>query len=132
MHLLDRDTSAWFGPSGSAVFMDELKLVMEEGLMKQAKDSFEPEWFPPAFRELANARWAEYSLYRELTPESGQAERGTLFWEFTKRICTLCCATPSPVSFDIVRFQIGELHILTVESLLKEMRSRGSVRAGPR
>ena len=41
---------------------------------------------PERFAEVLSDRIAEYSGYAKWVPEKGESSRGTLFWEFTKRV----------------------------------------------
>lgn len=79
LHLLDRTAFERFGPFKRRVFMDAIL----EGLSETS---------PPVglqrntFLDLWNERQKEYSAFPKLYPENAESWKGTLCWEFAKRM----------------------------------------------
>lgn len=79
LHLLDRTAFEFLGPFKRRVFMDAVLEGVSEisppaGLQRES------------FRALWNTRQSEYSAYSKLYPENEEPWKGTLCWEFAKRI----------------------------------------------
>jgi len=79
LHLLDRTAFERFGPLRRPVFID----AVLEGISATS---------PPLglerndFQDLWNARQEEYSAFAKLYPKDAESLKGTLCWEFAKRM----------------------------------------------
>ena len=50
---------------------------------------------PTCFLELLNKRYEEYAHYQKWLPKKGEGSKGTLFWEFGKKVATILCVGQS-------------------------------------
>ncbi len=79
LHLLDRAAFERLGPFKRRVFMDAIL----EGMSKTSRPAG---LRSDAFRDLWNEKQNEYAAFQKLYPEDGEPWKGTLCWEFAKRL----------------------------------------------
>jgi hypothetical protein len=98
LHCLDRDVMAEFGADYRNAFMDSAVTLAADALAsvipEDARDAF-----LERFEILYNARQREYGAMR--LPVGDNSPKGTLFWEFAKRIC-LDAGAYSPVALAVM------------------------------
>jgi hypothetical protein len=77
---------------------------------------------PKNFFEILNKRYEEYSHYQEWLPKEGTSAKGTLFWEFGKKVATILGVGKSAhfnalLTLSLLKsFKLWELHKLLPET----------------
>jgi Flp pilus assembly protein TadD len=109
--LVDRLAVEFLGSNNRDVFMNALEAGVADALQDKGVE-------PGAFQELVYKRYEEYSHYRKWVPKGDEGAKGTLFWEFGKKVATILCVGQSIIfqalltnllMEKIVRWKINEL-----------------------
>jgi hypothetical protein len=115
LSLIDRPAFNFLGSKNRDVFMEAVEVGVFDSLQDKGVD-------PKNFFEILNKRYEEYSHYEEWLPKEGKGAKGTLFWEFGKKVATILCVGRSAHFNDLLTlsllksFRLWELHKLLPES----------------
>jgi len=86
LHLFDRRSFEVFGPEGRDVFQNELISVMRpvvaQVLCSGSSRHASFDWVMDTYNE----RQLEYGEFKKELPEKGEGLKGTLWWEFSKKM----------------------------------------------
>lgn len=84
LHLLDRITASKLSVELKVAFMDSIFPTVSDALSAVYKNAAEGEGFRDWVCKAYNARQLEYGAYTY--PKEGSPDKGTLFWEFGRRM----------------------------------------------
>jgi hypothetical protein len=83
LHIVDKYFAfRLLSPSGRNTFMSTLEQNIAEKLRGIGLDR-------SAFLDLLQARYAEYAAFKEMVPKDGESAKGTLNWEFAKKVAAV-------------------------------------------
>jgi hypothetical protein len=82
--LVDRLAVQFLGRKTREAFIDGLEAGVAGSLQGKGVE-------PEAFQELLYKRYEEYSHYPKWVPEKDEGAKGTLFWEFGKKVASILC-----------------------------------------
>ena len=92
LHCLDRAAYANYGAEYRNFLMGHALAFTEEGFSAACPEHLRKQFLEDC-RDLYNARQREYSSMPPL-PEKEASPKGTLFWEYAKRVCNDAGADP--------------------------------------
>jgi hypothetical protein len=76
---------------------------------------------PRSFQELLGKRYEEYAHYQKWLPEKGEGSKGTLFWEFAKKVATILCVGQSIIfQTFLTKLLLGKIVGWNLDKLLPE------------
>ena len=98
LHCLDRVVFSHHGADYRNSFMDSALRALEKVSFAAAARGREGDWPLERLRSYYNERQREYGAM-VLLPEKGASPKGTLFWEYAKRICLNSNAAPPIMTY---------------------------------
>ena len=136
LHFCDREVFRLVGPEKRDVIMDSVLNKMfialekyDESLLvkmfgEKTKNNLAKyfEYWSRAsvslsLREMYNERQLEYASYKELVPLKDKPLKGTLVWEFSKRIATIVRDVPNPVTIVLINGLACDMVVIFAKAL---------------
>jgi hypothetical protein len=115
MHLVDRIAFQYLGIEMRNTFIDAFFIEFVEALSRQGYESgIKAAQFRSCFLDAYNERQEEYGKYQKMVPQENEGTKGTLFWEFEKKIASILGSQT-----DILTIMLVQNNIVSSINLLK-------------
>jgi hypothetical protein len=127
LHMLDQLAFLDSTLSKRRAFMDQLVESVFETLALSLADDVDLPRFAEYFASIYNERQDEYSKYRQPPRSRRESSRGTLLWEYGKRMAALVSTRKDPLRVVI----IGNLAVRYIHDLMPYVRKAASDKSLP-